>query len=153
MGPINAFFDSVEVFKKLGIDSTVIFQFIIFIVTFLILNALFFSKLLFVLQQREGKTTKLDGQADDKFAEAEKMSAKYKLELQDSNIKGQEIFSKNKNETIDRERARFKKTEAEVNDEVNNKRKEIEAEFLVKKESLLKNADSLANDLSAKLTT
>lgn len=153
MGPINAFFDSVEVFKKLGIDSTVIFQLIIFTVAFLILNALFFSKLLFVLEQREGKTTKLDHKANDKLAEADKMSSEYKDELQGSNVKGQEIFSKRKNEVLDRERGRFKEIQVEVNEDVNNKRKEVEAEFFVKKESLLKSADSLAAELSTKLTT
>ena len=153
MDQINAFFESVGVFKKLGIDSTIIFQFVIFLITFFILKVLFFSKLLFVLEQREGKTTKLEGKANDKFAEAERMSAKYNEEVQETNVKAQELFSTKKSEIIDRERARFKTVETEVNKELDQKRKEIETEFATKKESLLKSADELAGELSNRLTT
>lgn len=153
MDQINAFFESVGVFKKLGIDSTVIFQFIIFLITFFILKMLFFSKLLFVLEQREGKTTKLEGKANDKFAEAERMASKYSEEVQEANVKAQELFSGKKAEIIDKERARFKEVEAKVNADLDQKRKEIEAEFATKKESLLKSADELAGELSNRLTT
>ncbi len=153
MDQINAFFESVDVFKKLGIDSTIIFQFIIFLATFFILKVLFFSKLLFVLEQREGKTTKLEGTANEKFAEAEKMSNKYNDEVQEANVKAQELFSEKKNQIIDKERARFKSEESKVNADLDQKRKEIESEFLIQKEAVLKNADSLAGDLSNRLTT
>lgn len=153
MDQINAFFESVDVFKKLGIDSTIIFQFIIFLVTFFLLKVLFFNKLLFVLQQREGKTTKLESEANDKFAEAEKMAAKYNDEVHEANVKAQGLFSSKKAEVIDKERARFKEAEAKVNGMLDEKRKEIEADFAVKKDALMKNADDLAGELSNKLTT
>jgi F0F1-type ATP synthase membrane subunit b/b' len=153
MDQINAFFESVDVFKKLGIDSTIIFQFFIFLATFFILKVLLFSKLLFVLEQREGKTTKLESTANDKFAEAEKLASKYSDEVRETNTKAQEIYSEKKVLTIEKERARFKSVEVEVNKELDGQRSEIEKEFLVKKEALLQNADSLANDLSNRLTT
>lgn len=153
MDQINAFFESVGVFKKLGIDSTIIFQFFIFLGTFFILKMLFFSKLLFVLEQREGKTTKLEGTANEKFAEAERMANKYGTEIQKANVEAQTLFSTKKAEIIEKERARFKSVEATVNDELDAKRKELEADFNLKKESLLKNADQLAGELSNRLTT
>lgn len=153
MEQINAFFDSISVLKKLGVDSTIIFQFIIFLVTFFILKAVFFSKLLFVLEQREGKTTKLEGKANEKFAEAERMATKYGEEIHGANVEAQSLFSEKKNQIIDKERARFKAEESKVNDELDQKRKEIEADFMKKKEELLKSADSLAGDLSNRLTT
>jgi F0F1-type ATP synthase membrane subunit b/b' len=153
MDQINAFFESVDVFKKLDIDSTIIFQFFIFLATFFILKALLFSKLLFVLEQREGKTTKLESTANNKFAEAEKLASKYSDEVRETNTKAQGIYSEKKVLTIEKERARFKSVEVEVNKELDGQRSEIEKEFLVKKEALLQNADSLANDLSNRLTT
>ncbi len=153
MDQINAFFESVDVFRKLGIDSTIIFQFIIFLATFFILKVLFFNKLLFVIEQREGKTTKLESSANDKFAEAERLASKYSDEVRETNTKAQGIYSEKKTLTIDKERARFKSVEAEVNKELDVKRTEIEKEFQIKKEALMKNADSLADDLSNRLTT
>ncbi|MFT6068728.1 MAG: F-type H+-transporting ATPase subunit b [Bacteriovoracaceae bacterium] len=153
MDQINAFFESVDVFRKLGIDSTIIFQFLIFLGTFFILKVLFFNKLLFVLEQREGKTTKLESTANDKFAEAEKLANKYSEQVRETNVKAQEIFSEKKTLTIDKERARFKSVEADVNKELDAQRSEIEKEFQVKKEQLLKNADALADELSNRLTT
>jgi F0F1-type ATP synthase membrane subunit b/b' len=153
MDQINAFFESVDVFRKLGIDSTIIFQFLIFLATFFILKVLFFSKLLFVLEQREGKTTKLESTANDKFAEAEKLASKYSDEVRETNTKAQEIYSEKKALTIDKERARFKSVEAEVNKELDAERLVIEKEFQAKKEALLQNADLLASELSNRLTT
>ena len=153
MDQINAFFESIDVLKALEIDSTIIFHFIIFLVTFLVLKLLFFSKLLFVLEQREGKTTKLESTANDKFAEAERMANKYNDEVQETNVKAQALFTSKKSEIIDKERARFKEVEATVNKELDEKRKEIEAEFAKKKETIMQNADQLAGELSNRLTT
>lgn len=153
MDQINAFFESVDVFKKLEIDSTIIYQFIIFVATFFVLKVLFFSKLLFVVEQREGKTTKLESTANDKFAEAEKLASKYSEEVRDTNTKAQGIFSEKKALIIERERARFKSVESEINKDLDVQRTAIEEEFKIKKEAILKSADSLADDLSNRLTT
>ena len=53
--------------KQLGIDITVLYQFLVFTFGYLILSNVLFSKVLFVLKTRDDKTTKLEANANEDF--------------------------------------------------------------------------------------
>ena len=69
----------VEIFGKLGIDGTIFFQFGIFIVLAIALKKLLFSPLQQVLNDREDKTTGLEGKADLILQEANKLKENIEL--------------------------------------------------------------------------
>ena len=70
-----------QIFIQLGADQSFFYQFVIFIVLFVLLKFVLFNKLLFVLQTRENKTTKMEELANNKFGEADKLSKKFEEEI------------------------------------------------------------------------
>ncbi len=141
----------VAIFNQLGVDSSIYYQFIVFLVLFNILNVTLFSKLQFVLETREGKTTKLDEVADGKLKEFENLMANYNLRIKEANEKAQEIMSNNRQEVLKEGKARFKKFEEQIVNESDEKRKVIEQELEQLKAEVLKSSDNLSKELVEKI--
>ena len=113
------------VFQKLDIDQTVYAQFIIFFFLFIILKAVFFNKLQFVLELRESKTTKLEENANKKFSEADNLSSKYKTEINKVYLGAQEKFNCKKLDIKRVEKEAISKKEKELHELGEQKKKEF----------------------------
>jgi F-type H+-transporting ATPase subunit b len=141
-----------NIFTSLGADKTFFHQLALVIIFYFALKMSLFSKLQEVLDLRENKTTKLDGNANKKFAEAEELSLKYKSELDKANQEAFSVISKQRNESQNIQKTKVKEVEAKLNAEVDEKRKEFMAELEVHKTNILKEADSLSGELVNKIT-
>ena len=141
-----------NIFTSLGADETFFHQLALVIIFYFALKMSLFSKLQEVLELRENKTTKLDGNANKKFAEAEELSLKYKSELDRANQEAYSVISSQKNESLNIQKTKVKEVEAKLNTEVDEKRKVFMAELEVHKTNILKEADSLSGELVNKIT-
>ena len=142
----------VDIFKQLGVDDTIFTQFaLVFVLFFLIKNVLM-AKLQDVIELREGKTTKLEGDANQKFQEAEQLSQKYNDKIAEANAKAQKIFSDKKDEVNSDQKKVFEAAEKKTDAEVLDKKKKYEEELKKHKELVMQNADSLASNLINKIT-
>lgn len=140
------------IFKQLGADETVAYQFIIFLVLFLILKFIFWNKLQFVIELRESKTTKLEEGANKKFSEAEKLKDNYNSHIEEANKKAQELLNQKKNEVIQSQRTKVKEVGSKLDGEVATQREAFMKELEGQREAIMKTADGLAGDLVSKLT-
>lgn len=141
-----------NIFKSLGADVTFFYQLVLVLVFYFVLKYSLFGKLQEVLDLRENKTTKLEGNANKKFAEAEELAQKYKAELAKANQEAYSLLSDKKAAAESAQKAKLKEVENQLNIQVEAKRKEFMAELEVHKENVLKEADSLSGDLVNKLT-
>jgi len=141
-----------NIFKSLGADVTFFYQLALVIIFYFTLKVSLFSKLQEVLDLRENKTTKLEGNANKKFAEAEELSQKYKSELDKVNHEAFGVIASKKNVVLDIQKAKIKDVEAKLNVQVDEKRKVFMTEVAEHKATILKEADSLSSDLVNKLT-
>ncbi|MDD0854739.1 hypothetical protein HBN50_16640 [Halobacteriovorax sp. GB3] len=142
----------IGIFKSLGVDQSIFTQFIIVCILYFILRNLLFNKLQEVLELREGKTTKLEENANKKFIEAENLAKAYKEKVEQAQTDAYSDLSKKKEEVIKREKQTIKAAEAKLNQEIEQKAQEFKAEVEAKKQEVLGNAEALANDLVTKLT-
>ncbi|EQC50008.1 ATP synthase B/B' CF(0) [Bacteriovorax sp. BSW11_IV] len=142
----------IGIFKSLGVDSTVFTQFIIICILYLVLRNLLFGKLQEVLELREGKTTKLEENANKKFIEAENLAKSYKEKINNAQSEAFSKLSKVKEEVLGVEKQKLKAEEAKLNSEIEAKAQQFANEVEQKRQEVLANADALANDLITKLT-
>ena len=139
------------VFQKLNIDETVFTQFIVFFFLFIILKAVFFNKLQFVIELRESKTTKLEENANKKFSDAENLSEKYKVEIDKVYHGTQEKFNIKKNEILKIEKENVTKKQSELAEFSEKKIKEFTSEIEARSIEILKQSESLASNLVDKI--
>ena len=142
----------IAIFKQLGVDGSIFYQFVLFFVLYFVVRSLLFKPLLDVIEMREGKTTKLEGAANDKFEKAKKLETEYKEKIDAAYMEAQEVFTAKKTEVINRERANFKEAEAKILEEFETKRKEEITKIEAQRTEILNEAKSLSGDLVSKLT-
>lgn len=142
----------IAIFAQLGADSSLIYQFVIFITTFIIAKLLFFDHLQKVLEYRTERTVKLEGSADAKFEEVSKLSSEYKDKVQEANKEIKSKIELQKTELIKTEELRYRELEQKVSLEVEASRKKVTEEIEQKKELILNEADGLATKLVEKIT-
>lgn len=142
----------IAIFNQLGVDGSIFYQFVLFFVLYFVVRSLLFKPLQDVIEDREGKTTKLEGQANHKFEKAKKLETEYKEKIDSAYLEAQEVFHSKKTEVIQREREVFKKAEAEILNEYEEKRKQELAAIESKRNEILDQAKNLSNDLVEKLT-
>lgn len=134
-----------------GTSDSILYQFAIFVVLFTLLKHLFFNKLLFVIQTRESKTTKLDEQAGEKFKEADNLSAKFDEEIQktseEAHVKMSEIKNTKTKEIFEAQ----KRKEEELLAAYEEKKKQAIAEVEASKNDVLASATELSESLVNKL--
>lgn len=134
-----------------GTSDSILYQFFIFIIIFLLLKHLFFNKLLFVIQTRESKTTKLDEEAGAKFKEAETLSKKFDDEIQKTNEEIHQKMTDRKNTALKEIHSKQKDREIEVLSAYEARKKEVIAEVESKKSEVLSSASQLSESLVNKL--
>ena len=141
-----------EILTQLGIDQSFFYQFGVFIVVFFLLKVVLFNKLLFVIETRESKTTKLDSHADSKLGDAEELGKKYQAELDGTNQSAQAMLSSEKEKIKKSEALKIKAGEVQVASKYSEKRSLVESEVAASKDAILGQANQLSNDLVSRLT-
>jgi F-type H+-transporting ATPase subunit b len=140
------------IFDQLGADKSLIYQLVIFIVMFIISKFLFFNHLQFVIENREEKTVKLEGNAEKQFEEINKMSSDYKEKITNAHKEAKEKSSSEKAKIVKELESKYREHEKEINTFVEKSREEANKEIGAKKEEILSEAEQLANNLVQKLS-
>jgi F0F1-type ATP synthase membrane subunit b/b' len=142
----------IQIFVKLGVDQSIFYQFLIFAVIFFLLKTLFFNKLLFVLQTRESKTTKLEQGAGDKFKEADKLAKQFDEEVQKTNESVHHQMTNRKTSALKNIEEVQKTEEDKILKSFETKKAEIVASIESSKSEILSKADELSEKLVEKIT-
>jgi len=145
MEPVKA------IFTQLGVDSSLLPQFIIVFVIFIIAKFLFLNHLQFVLENREEKTVKLESSADNTLEQVNKMTQVYKAKIDSANKESMKIISAKKAEIQARYGETFKKTEKEINQFVEESRQSFEREIQANRSKFAGEIDGMANELINKI--
>ncbi len=139
------------IFTQLGVDSSLVPQFIIILLAFIIAQFLFLGKLQEVIETREEKTVKLENSADETIEKVQKMQLQYKTKIDEANRGALKISTEKKQKLNQKYTDQYKQTEKEVNAYVDQSRNEFKKEIESSKEKYLSEADSLSNSLVQKI--
>ena len=142
----------IDIFKQLGANESLLPQFIIVVVMFYLTKFLFLDHLQSILDTREDKTTKLDGQADKKFEEITKSQNDYKAKIQETNKSLKAKSDSEKAEFSKGQEVKYKEKENEINSFVEASRKDIEKEIAGKKATVMSEAELLADTLVQRIS-
>jgi F0F1-type ATP synthase membrane subunit b/b' len=139
------------IFTQLGVDSSLLPQFIIVIVIFTLAQLLFLGKLQEVLEVREEKTVKMENAADDTLNKVADMQREYKAKIEEANRAALAIITDKKNESNAKHTQAFKTSEKEVNQYIDDSRVQFNKEVEASKDQYLAEAKNLANSLVQKI--
>ncbi len=140
------------IFKSLGVDQTVFIQFIILIIVFFLVSTLLFAKLKEVLDLREVKTTKLEGDAHAIYKQADELAEQYKARVEKTHQDSQHSNQKKKADIALTEKEKIKSAEEQFSKEYDEKKSKIIQEISAQKASLMSKVDELSGNLVEKLT-
>jgi F0F1-type ATP synthase membrane subunit b/b' len=139
------------IFTQLGVDSSLVPQFVIILVAFIIAQFLFLGKLQSVIETREEKTVKLESNADETIEKVQKMQAEYKSKVENANREALKITTEKKQKLVQKYTDQYKQTEKEVNAFVDQSRNDFKKEVEGNKSAYLAEADSLSQTLVQKI--
>jgi F0F1-type ATP synthase membrane subunit b/b' len=139
------------IFTQLGVDSSLVPQFVIILVVFVIAQFLFLGKLQDVIETREEKTVKLESNADETIEKVQKMQVEYKAKIEEANRSALKTSTEKKQHIVQKYTDQYKQTEKEVNAYVDQSRNEFSKEVEANKDKYLSEADSLAQSLVQKI--
>ena len=142
----------VDIFKQLGANESLMYQFGIVVVMYFLTKFLFLDHLQKVLDTREDKTVNLEGNAEKQFAEIDKLQKEYKEKMLTVNKSLKEKADKSKNEIIKTHEKKYRSEEEQVNSFIEKSRKEIESEIEEKKDKIMQEAEQLASNLVQRMT-
>lgn len=139
------------IFTQLGVDSSLLPQFIIIFILFIVAKFLFLNHLQFVLENREEKTIKLESSADDTFEKVSKMSKDYKSKIDSANKDAIKSINNGKNAIQIKLGEELKKTEKEINSFVEESRLNFEKELKANSSKFHSEVDGMAQELVTKI--
>ena len=139
------------IFTQLGVDSSLVPQFVIILVVFILVQFLFLGRLQEVIETREEKTVKLENTADETIEKVQKMQVDYKAKIEDASRSALRDSTEKKQNITQKYTEQYKQTEKEVNAYVDQSRNEFTKEVAVNKDKYLAEADSLAQSLVQKI--
>ena len=139
------------IFTQLGVDSSLVPQFVIITVVFIIAQFLFLGKLQNVIETREEKTVKLESSADETIEKVQRMQNEYKIKIDEANRTALKNSTEKKQSITQKYTDQYKQTEKEVNAFVDNSRNEFTQEVTANKDKYLAEADTLAQSLVQKI--
>jgi F0F1-type ATP synthase membrane subunit b/b' len=140
-----------QVIAQLGIDSSILPQFIIVFTMFVLGKFLFFGRLQSVIDTRQENTTGLDSDNKTKIEEAEKLKADYLLAIQNKNKECLEKLNQEKTNIIKTNDTHYKEEETKINNYIEVQRKEVEQEIDSKRNDILIQANDLSDQLINKI--
>ena len=103
-----------EILTKLGVDGTIFWQFLIFIITFIALKKTLLEPLQSVIEEREANTTKLSDTASTKEEEADQLENKIEVEIAAKRKELSDDFKAHKKQITEVKEADYKKVEEEL---------------------------------------
>jgi F0F1-type ATP synthase membrane subunit b/b' len=139
------------IFTQLGVDASLLPQFFVILITFVIAHFLFLGKLQSVLEMREEKTVKLESTADETIDKVHKMQSDYKLKIDEASRAAMAQTTSKKSEMSQRYTDQFKQSEKEVSLFVDQSRTQFSQEISDNKENYLSEATSLSEKLISKI--
>jgi len=139
------------IFTQLGVNSSLLPQFIIVLVVFIIAQILFLKKLQDVLENREEKTVKLESSADETIENVQKMQTEYKSKIDIAHREAFKSTTEKKQAIVSKYTDQYKQTEKEVNQFVEQSRLDFNKEVEKNKDQYLSAADQLAQSLVQKI--
>lgn len=139
------------IFTQLGVDSSLVPQFLIILSIFIVTQFLFLGKLQEVIENREEKTTKLENTADDVLEKVKKMQTEYNSKIDEANRKALISTTESKQKITQKYTEQYKTTEKEVNTYVEQARHNFNNEIEMNKQAYLADADNLAQSLVQKI--
>ena len=139
------------IFAQLGVNSSLLPQFVIVVSIFILASALFLNKLQFVLENREEKTVKLENSADETLEKVNKMSAEYKSKMDQAQKDSLSLISGKKTEIINKHNETYKKAEKEINQFIEENRTQVQKQIHQSKEKLKADVSGLAGELVNKI--
>lgn len=142
----------INIFKSLGVDESFFVQFAIVVTLYWLLKTLLFSKLQFVLELRESKTTKREDEANKKFQQADNLALKYKETIEKVQQEAHLVVTGKREESEKKMRQEIKEKAGQLEKELEAKRIEAQNEIDSKRTNVLAQADALASELIQKLT-
>ncbi|MEX0799240.1 MAG: ATP synthase F0 subunit B [Bacteriovoracaceae bacterium] len=142
----------VAIFQQLGANESIIYQFVIFLIVFIVAKLVFFNHLQNILETREEKTVKLEGSAEARFEEVNKLSSEYKDKIQKANKEAKSKLESGKGAIIKVEESRYREREKEINHFIENSRNETLKDVKAKKDQVMSEAEQLASSLVQKIT-
>lgn len=141
-----------SIFGQLGVNSSLLVQFALVVVFFLLIKHLFLGKLQLLIQRREDGTTKLQMQADQQKKKAEELSQKYKEKIEVAHVHAQKILRDKKTEVLLSHQQHLKNAEKEAEEMTQNQKQFFENELDQKKKAIFTESDQLAQALVQKIT-
>lgn len=139
------------IFTQLGVDNSLVPQFVIILVVFIIAQFLFLGKLQDVIETREEKTVKLESSADETIEKVQRMQSEYKSKIEEANRAALKNSTDKKQKITQTYTEQYKQTEKEVNTFVDQSRHEFTKEVAGNKDQYLAEADALAQSLVQKI--
>ncbi|MCE3013853.1 MAG: hypothetical protein LW878_12375 [Proteobacteria bacterium] len=139
------------IFTQLGVDSSLLPQFILVFVIFILAKFLFLNHLQFVLENREEKTVKLENSADDTFEKVNQMSKEYKAKIDSANKEAMKVLNQGKTAIQTKLGDELKKTEKEINSFVEDSRMNFEKELKANSAKFHSEVDGMAQELVTKI--
>ena len=140
-----------NVFTKLGVDQTIFYQFAIVVVLYFVLKNLFFNKLKEVIVLREEKTTKLEGEANAKLQESQRMADSYKAKMDKIYLESQEKFRERKSKLAYEEKEKLDSFEDKLQHDYETHMHKLSDEMKMKKADAFKKTEELSHSLVNKL--
>jgi F0F1-type ATP synthase membrane subunit b/b' len=139
------------IFAQLGVDSSLLPQFVIILVVFILAQFLFLGKLQTVLETREEKTVKLEHSADEKIEKIQKMQNEYNSKIDIAHKDAFKKFSEEKNVIVNKYTEQYKQAEKDVSQFVEHSRLEFEKEVDQNKDQYMSAANQLSDSLVQKI--
>lgn len=144
--------DTVQaIFTQLGVNESLLPQFIGVCLVFILAKFLFLNKLQAVLEQREEKTVKLESSADSTLEQVQTLVKEYNTKITHANKEAMDKMVSLKGEVVRKLDKKFKESEAEINKYVEDSNNSFLAQAKEQEAKLMSQADSLAGDLVNKI--
>lgn len=141
----------IGILKQLGADETLWQQFVIVTAMYFLAKFLFLDHLQNVIETREEKTVKLEGNAEKQFEEINKLSSEYKDKISSANKEAKATLDQNKKDIAKELENKYRGEEKTINEYIESSRKDIEADLAQKKDQVLSEAETLSNSLVQKI--
>ncbi len=139
------------IFTQLGINASLLPQFIVVVVMFILAEFIFLGRLQDVLETREEKTVKLENAADETFEKVTKMSTDYKTKMDQATNEAMKISAEKKAKLSAQYSEQFKSAERDVTNFVEQSSTEFESQLTAQKGKLLSEVEGLSNSLVQKI--
>lgn len=139
------------ILKQLGANETIWQQFIIVTAMYFLAKFTFLDHLQKVIENREEKTVKLEGNAEKQFEEINKLSSEYKEKINSANKEAKAKLDSMKKEISKELEGKYREEEKSINDYIESTRKDVEADLAQKKDQVLSEAETLSISLVEKI--